>query len=161
MIDCPRESEVLEAVAAVRLDGELHAHIAECASCADAAEVAAALRDEQDVAWHDADLPTADIVWLRAQLNARAEAARVASRPITIVQALGIACAIGALAGLIGTTAWWLRSWAAWLSSAAAVIASAPSTFDMAGLAARGILLALGVWLVLAPVAIYLAATED
>jgi hypothetical protein len=31
----------------------------------------------------------------------------------------------------------------------------------MATLASRGILLAVGVWLVLAPVAVYLAATED
>jgi len=32
---------------------------------------------------------------------------------------------------------------------------------DMAALATRGILLALAVWLVIAPVAVYLAATED
>jgi hypothetical protein len=181
MIDCPRESEILEAVASARLKPgpttaagqsavagpgfspaiELQRHLAECRWCEDAAEVAAALGDEQGIAWHDADIPQADVVWLRAQLHARAEAARVASRPITIVQALGIACAAGAAAGLVGTTAWWLQSWVAWLSSAATVVASAPSTFEMAGLLARGIFLALGVWLVLAPVAVYLAAIED
>ena len=101
------------------------------------------------------------MVWLRAQLQARADAARVASRPIAVVQALGVACAIGAIAAIVGTTFWWLRSWVAWLGDAAAVIASAPSTFEMATLASRGILLAVGVWLVLAPVAVYLAATED
>ena len=183
MIECPFESEVLEAVAAARLKPgattetgrqpamvgpgfspaaqELAQHLDVCASCHDAAVVAAALRDEQDAAWEDAALPSAQVVWLRAQLHARAEATRVASRPIAIVQALGAACLIGAIAALIGTTFWWLRSWVAWLGDAAAVVANAPGTFEMATLASRGILLAVGVWLVLAPVAVYLATIED
>jgi hypothetical protein len=161
MIECLREQEVLEAVAAGRLDETLREHLAICSSCTDAAEVAAALRAEHDAAYEDAVIPAADVIWLRAQLRARAEATRVAARPIAIVQALGVACAVGAAAGLLGTTAWWLRSWAAWLANAVAVISSAPSTLEIANLAARGILLALCVWLVLAPVAVYLAATED
>ncbi len=129
---------------------------------ADDQELIAALQEEWDDAWDEsAALPDANVVWLRAQLRARAEAARLAARPIAVVQALGAACAIGAAAGVIGTMAWWLRSWAAWLSSAAAVIASADSSLEMATLASRGILLALAVWLVIAPVAVYLAATEE
>jgi hypothetical protein len=125
-------------------------------------DVVAALQDEWDDAWDEAAaVPDANVVWLRAQLRARAEAAQLAARPIAVVQALGVACAIGAAAGVIGTIAWWLRSWAAWLSSAATVIASADSSLEMATLASRGILLALAVWLVIAPVAVYLAATEE
>ncbi len=125
-------------------------------------DVVAALQDEWDDAWDEAAaVPDANVVWLRAQLRARAQAAQLAARPIAVVQALGVACAIGAAAGVIGTIAWWLRSWAAWLSSAATVIASADSSLEMATLASRGILLALAVWLVIAPVAVYLAATEE
>jgi predicted anti-sigma-YlaC factor YlaD len=161
---CPRESDVLEVVAAdatTEAGREVLAHLSACESCRDAAAVAAALRAERDAAWEEASLPTADVVWLRAQLYARAEAARVASRPIAMVQALGIACAVGAIGAVIGTASWWLRSWVAWLGDAAALVAGAPGTFEMATVASRGILLAVGVWLVLAPVAVYLAATED
>lgn len=163
--DCPFESEVLEAAvvgpglsAAAR---ELTDHLRECPTCRDAALVAAALRSERDIAWEEASLPTSDVVWLRARLYARAEAARIASRPMAVVQALGVACAIGAIAAVAGTSLWWLRSWAVWLGDTAALLASAPTTFEVATVASRGILLAVGVWLVLAPVAVYLAATED
>lgn len=161
---CPRESEVLDVVvadAATEAGRDVLAHLSACESCRDAAAVAAALRAERDAAWEEASVPSADVVWLRAQLYARAEAARVASRPIAVVQALGVACAVGASAAIMGTALWWLRSWVAWLGDAAALVALAPGTFEMATLAARGILLAVGVWLVLAPVAVYLAATED
>jgi hypothetical protein len=129
---------------------------------ADDQDLIAALQEEWADAWDEAaEVPDANVVWLRAQLRARAEAASLAARPIAVVQALGVACAIGAAAGVIGTMAWWLRSWVAWLSSAAAVIASADSSLEVATLASRGILLALAVWLVIAPVAVYLAATEE
>jgi len=106
-------------------------------------------------------VPAADVIWLHAKIRARHEAMRLAVRPIALVQALGFACAVGAGAALIGTSAWWLRSWVVWLSNAAAVIANAPSTVEVASIAARGVLLALCVWLVIAPVAVYLAAADD
>jgi predicted anti-sigma-YlaC factor YlaD len=171
MTECPREFEVLEAVASGAVVGpgcnpavpavrELADHLDACPSCREAAIVVAALAGERAAAWEEAP-PPSDVVWLRAQLKARAEATRLASRPIAVVQAFGVACAVGALAAIVGTTFWWLRSWVVWLGDAAALLASAPSTFEMATLASRGILLAVGVWLVLAPVAVYLAATED
>jgi predicted anti-sigma-YlaC factor YlaD len=175
MNECPLESEVLEAAVVgpaflvrrslgeggSQAPRELADHLDACPSCREAAMVVAALRVERDIAWEEAALPGGDVVWLRAQLRARAEAARVASRPIAVVQAVGVACAVGAIAAIVGTAFWWLRSWVAWLGDAAAVVASAPTTFEMATLASRGILLAVGVWLVLAPVAVYLAATDD
>jgi predicted anti-sigma-YlaC factor YlaD len=175
MTECPRESEVLEATIAGQAflvrrspgeggrpaDPELADHLDACPSCREASIVVAALRTERDAAWEEASLPTSHVVWLRAQMQARAEATRLASRPIAVVQALGVACAVGVIAALVGTSYWWLRSWVVWLGDAASLITSAPGTFEMAALASRGILLAVGVWLVLAPVAVYLAATED
>lgn len=171
---CAREADVLDAVASTRLsrrsgenahaakaDLELFAHIAECNSCRDLADVTQALFDEREAAWAEPAVPTADVVWFRAQIRARAEAARLASRPVAVVQAIGVACALGAIAGVVGTGLWWLRSWATWLSEVATLVATAPSSIEMMGLAVRGVLLAAAVWLVLAPVAVYLAATEE
>ena len=120
------------------------------------------LREECDAACEEAArIPSAEVLWLRAKIRARGEAAQLAAKPVAIVQALGVACAVGATAGVLGTTVWWLRSWIAWLSSAAAAIATADSSLQIATVASRGILLALAVWLVIAPVAVYLAATEE
>ncbi len=160
MTSCKREPDVLDAVATGRLDA-LDEHLAACEACRDTLLVARALAHEQDAAWTDAALPTADVVWFRAQLRARAEAARLAARPVLVVQAIALACLVGAIAGVLGTGTWWLWSWVAWLSSAASVVASADGTLAITTLAIRGILLALAVWLVIVPMAVYLAAMED
>ena len=163
VLECGREPEILEAIAASRLaaDEALQHHLTECTACADLAQVARVLREDRESVWDGAAVPAADVVWVRAQMRARAEAARLSARPVAVVQALGVACALGATAGVFGAAAWWLRSWVVWLSSAANVVMNGPSGFEMAAVASRGILLALAVWLVIAPVAVYLAATED
>lgn len=164
---CPREADVLDAVASLRwphrADEELRQHVSGCAMCADTALVAGALHQDQDEIWQQAVVPAADIVWWRAQMRARVEASQAAARPVLAVQAIGVACALGAVAGLFGSIGWWFRSWLDWLSSAAVAIAAAPTPmgFDFVTIATRGLLLALAVWLVLAPVAVFLAATDD
>jgi predicted anti-sigma-YlaC factor YlaD len=160
MTSCRREPDVLDAVAAGRLDA-LEQHLAACEACRETLLVAEVMAHEQELAWTDAALPTADIVWFRAQLKARSEAARLAARPVLLVQAIALACLVGAIVGVLGTSAWWMWSWMSWLSSAASVVASAEGTLAMTSLAIRGILLALAVWLVIAPMAVYLAAMED
>jgi hypothetical protein len=142
MTPCGREPEIVGMITAGgehdALADELTQHLHDCADCRDAAAVASAVRSEREAAWHDA-VPTADIVWFRAQLKARAEAAEFAARPVFVVHALAAACLVGVVAGVIGTM----------------------GTFDIASVLGRGILLAFAVWLVMAPIAVYLAATED
>lgn len=162
-LECRREADVMDAIASGRwpdrADGELRAHVASCALCADAAEVASALRIEHDAAWREAaSVPPADLMWLRAQARARAEAARQAARPVAIMQALGLACATGVVSLLIGVVAFWVWSRTDWLD---ALPAADSFGLDVMGLAMRGTLLAIGFWLVLAPVAVYLAAADD
>lgn len=72
-------------------DNEIEAIVAE----AIAAEAAAARRQAQP--------PSSAIVWWRAQMRARHEAASAVERPLTIVHALAIACGAGLLASIIGT----------------------------------------------------------
>jgi hypothetical protein len=162
-LECRREADVIDAITAQRwpdrADADLRAHVAQCAICADVAEVAWALRQDRDAAWAEADrLPSAHVVWFRAQARARAEAARQAARPIAVMQALGLAGATGVISILIGIVAYWVWQRADW-------VALLPTTtglnLDAMGFAIRGVLLAVGLWLVLAPVAVYLAASDD
>lgn len=162
-IECPREQDVLDAIAACRWpdrDVDLRAHVEACEVCRDLADVASALTYEHQASVEEMTaLPSADVVWWRAQIRARTDAAHAASRPIAVVQALAIACAVGVVVGLAGNAAWGLPLWARWFTGATAAVAAAAGT-DAVGLALRGGVLAIGVWLVLAPVAVYLA-TDD
>ena len=76
--------------------------------------VAEAIAAEASLARQEAAPPSSAIVWWRAQMRARQEAAVAAERPITIVHALAIAAAAGlmlsvagyAIAGLKGSAGW-------------------------------------------------------
>jgi hypothetical protein len=99
---CPRETDVLELVAIgqwpARADAELRAHVAACASCADMAAVAAAVVDARDAGAARVRVPDASLVWFRAQLRAREEAARRAARPLWLAQVAAVAAVVIALA---------------------------------------------------------------
>ena len=162
-LDCCREADVIDAVASQRwpdrADEELRRHVASCVICADVAEVASALREDHDAVCDEAmHLPSADLIWLRSQARARAEATRQAARPIAIMQALGLAGATAVISLLIGAVAYWVWQRADWLT---AFPSYEPVAMDTMGLAVRGVLLAVGLWLILAPVAVYLVASED
>lgn len=161
-IDCGREPDLLDAIASGRwpdrADDGLREHVSQCSICADVAEVMLAFAGEQEAAWVESRaLPPANVVWLRAQARGRADAAREAARPIAVMQALGFAGAAGVMSILIGAVAWWVWSRTDWLTLSTA----SPESMDVMNLAIRGVLLAVGLWLVLAPVAVYLAAAND
>src|SRR6185295_1170861 len=92
-------------------DQALKDHVRECASCADAVAVTSALLADAAYARHESSPPSSAIVWWRAQMRARQEAARVAERPLTIVHALAIACAAGLLLGLLGLAGAWAHAY--------------------------------------------------
>jgi hypothetical protein len=164
-IECVHEHEVLDAIAFGRWSAErspeLVAHAADCAVCRDVADVARALHDDREAAMRDAHPPTAGVVWWRATVRARAEAARTAMQPITVLQGVAGACMAGATAAL-ATVAW------RWMDSADRIgdllsrfvaergVAGGFS-FEHALLAVLGI----AVCLVLAPVALYFTLTDD
>ena len=64
--------------------------------------VADAIAIEAASARREAQPPSSAIVWWRAQLRARQEAAHAADRPVTIVHTLAIACGIGLLLSVAG-----------------------------------------------------------
>jgi hypothetical protein len=175
--ECPREAELLEALQASAWPDccpqVLRDHVAACASCAELAAIVLPLLDEHHAAVSSASVPPSGAVWWRAQMRARQEAARRAARPISIAQAIGVACAVGLLAGGLTLLAPSLGEVASaagdieWLTWTASFIpSSAPWSLDSMTLkslapATMAVLLALTAVLLLAPVAIYLAGAED
>ena len=87
--------------------------------------VAEAIAAEAAMAREEAAPPSSAIVWWRAQMRARQEAAQLADRPITVVHALAIACGAGLLLSVVGYVAAGVRGSAGWLSSVYASIAAA------------------------------------
>ena len=162
-LECCREGEVIEAIVSHRWPDraadDLRGHVAQCAICADVASVAGALREDYESACESAaGLPPADLVWFRSQARARAEATRQAGRPIAIMQAIGLAGATAVISALIGVVAYWVWQRADWFTIMPSV---AMPGLDTMGFAVRGVLLAIGLWLLLAPVAVYLVASDD
>ena len=93
--------------------------------------VAEAIAAEAAIARTEAAPPSSAIVWWRAQMRARQEAARAADRPITIVHGLAIACGAGLALSLIGSAIAGVRGSSGWvvdvyrtLSTTAAPLAS-------------------------------------
>jgi hypothetical protein len=163
--ECAREQDVLDAMASRRWpdrDPEIAAHVNACSVCSDLVQVAAAFRDDQDVAWSEAvPLPSGEVIWWRAQVRARAEAQRLAARPITIVQGLGAAAAIVVVVAVfaLGDVPFGsaLQRLATEVSS---LVSRVPLTTDVAAVVLRGSLLAVGVWLAAIPIAAYLTSDE-
>jgi hypothetical protein len=77
--------------------------------------VAEAIAAEAAFARTEAAPPSSAIVWWRAQLRARQEAAHAVERPITIVHGLAIAAGAGIALSLIGTAVAGVRGSSGWL----------------------------------------------
>jgi hypothetical protein len=166
-LECGREADVLEAVAFGRWPdrgGELAAHVSACEACADLAIVALALRDDGAALCREAQPPAAGMVWWRATIRARAEAARTAAQPISVLQGIAGACFVGAAAGL-ATIAWQSIHWLDRIGELAVRLESRRADIAAASTLAQGhglpILVAVACGLVLAPLAIYLTLTDD
>jgi hypothetical protein len=165
---CEREGELWEAIAAGRwpdaTNTDLWAHVNACATCRDVALVSSSLSIEGSAARREAAPPSAAIVWWRAQMRARQEAALIAERPITIVQALSAAVALGLGVALAGTALPWLQTPLAWLATmrdAAAVSAGGIAAMD---LTSRWIVWPLAMVvcsLIFAPIAVYVITFDD
>ena len=77
--------------------------------------VAEAIAAEAAFARTEAAPPSSAIVWWRAQMRARQEAALAAERPITIIHGLAIAAGAGLALSLIGTAVAGVRGSSGWL----------------------------------------------
>lgn len=153
MSDCPREQEMLAIVQAGRwpdsCDDDSRSHINACSVCAGIVEVASLVGADYHASLRTARVPAAGLVWWRMQRRARQDAARTASRIITIVQAIAVSAGVAVAIGIIAATS--------------RAFGFAPAEMSRTLLAQWGVplLIALASWAALAPVALYFAVSKD
>ncbi|MBI4908604.1 MAG: hypothetical protein HY820_33600 [Acidobacteria bacterium] len=112
---CAFEAEVLAAVVECawphRCGQELVEHARQCPVCADLVLVAGAIRtDRQSDDMTIAAVPDSGRIWWKAQMRARREAIDAAGRPITAIQVITLACAMGLIGACFGATSTWFQS---------------------------------------------------
>jgi hypothetical protein len=139
-------------------DAELRAHVAACAECAEIAAAAAALFEERRAVLSDTEIPRSGLVWWRIQMRARRDAQRAAARTVSLVHAAALCGAFGVALAILGVK--FLSGWESSLPAlASAVRAGALGASSL--LWGVPLLLALGAWVALTPVAVWLAVGED
>ena len=161
--ECDREHEVMEAIAFGRWPDQcaaLAAHATSCAICADVVEVGRALLEDRAALCREAQPPSSGMVWWRATIRARAEAARTATQPISILQGIAAACIVGAAAGL-ATAAWRSLHWMDRIGEIALQLESRRAGLALASPLSLPILLAVAAGLVLAPLALYITFADE
>jgi hypothetical protein len=121
----------------------------DCPECGALVALAAEIQREFETTQREARVPTPEIVWWRAQMRARQDAARQAARPIVLTQALAVAALIGLLISAIGRVTLPMISWGDLIPVA------------VTGLPVVHIAIAAAFCLVAAPVAVYLALSRE
>lgn len=151
-IDCTREEEVVTVVLSGgwphNAASELRQHAEGCAVCRDVVAIAPALRQDQRTA--ETQVPAAGQVWWRAAIRARADAAHDAARPMIWLQAVAGASAAGA--ALAGVSMIWPR-----IQGMVRFVPFADASLQEA----LPLLLLVGVGIVAAPLAYFLAVPRD
>lgn len=119
------------------------------------------IADDREAVWSEARVPSAGAVWWRSQLRAREDAAREAGRPVAFIQGVAASVAVWLIVSLVrALPAGYLSEWRTWVSSSLPALTMA----DVARVTTAVpliVFILVAVWLVLAPVAIYFAATDE
>ena len=165
-MDCPREPELVAAVLTGRvLAEELHMHAESCEVCREVLTAVTLLRGDRELTRGDLPVPAAGQVWWRAAVRARLEATHAAARPLTWAQAVAGASAAGLAAGAL-TLAWpTVEGITGWIAARAWSLSPAPQ--EVATLVTSAMqrslpfAIAAAAALVLAPLALYLALSDD
>jgi hypothetical protein len=126
--------------------------------------VAEAIATEAAQARREAAPPSSAIVWWRAQMRARREAAQAAGRPITIVHGLAIACFCGLALSLAGTLIAGVRGSAAWLVNVYASFSALAAPLAAIDLTSRWVMLPMTAMLatiVIASIAAYVIFADE
>ena len=169
---CSREAEVAAAVrqrAWRSADDELGRHVEQCVACAEVAAVCEALAGDRDALRGafgpgNGSLPSAGQVWHRATLRARAEGLQSVSRSLVWAYGIAGAAVVGLSAAFVG--AFWpivtstLRRMA-WKAPAPVLDDSVASWVSTALQNGVPFVVAVGVCLALAPLAVYFAIRDD
>ncbi|HMC76024.1 MAG TPA: hypothetical protein VKH34_02790 [Vicinamibacterales bacterium] len=126
--------------------------------------VAEAIAAEAVLARSEAAPPSSAIVWWRAQMRARQEAALAASRPITIVHALAIAAGAGLMLSVIGYALAAVKGSSGWVTGVYQSLAAAAAPLAAVDLTSRWVTLPITAMLVsvlVASVAAYFIFADE
>jgi hypothetical protein len=165
--ECARESEVVSAVLMGawpnRCDDVLVAHASQCEICGEVAAVAVVIREASEHDRREAPVPVAGQVWWRAAVRARLEASHASTQPMTWLHGITAALVIGVMLAVAGM-AW--PSIAGGFDAAktvGATLLTSEAATAIAGPLRTTLLIALaaGAVLVIAPIAIYLALSDE
>ncbi len=140
---CRREDELLDALGRGFIGPELAAHIEACVSCSEIHMVAGAVLDESAQAISEAPIPSAGTMLWRMRMRMRREAQATARRSLLIGQAATLVVAIGLLLSFFGADL---------AVEVREVIASIRVSTP--------ILLTVATWLLVAPIAGYVAIRQ-
>ncbi len=167
-LECAREEEVVGAVLGQRwpeaCDEELQVHVTACAVCSDVVIIASMLREDRELARRHVQVPAAGQVWWRAAVRARLEGAQAAQRPMTWLHGIAGACAAGLFVTAMSTAWPSVQRAAGWMG---AQDWSVPGGMELATLAGsavqRGLpfVVAAAIGIVLTPIALYFALSDD
>jgi hypothetical protein len=167
-IECTCEPAVVEAVVSGqwphRADDALVTHALECEVCREVASIATLMHDDYDRSRYEAQVPAAGQVWWRAAIRARLESTQTATKPMTWLHGMTAAAAVGVLLAVF-TLAWPLLP--PMLESGWTLVAGYFPNPEVASAMANGLRvsafvgLAAAAILVLAPLALYFALSDD
>ena len=165
---CAHEDDVVAAVLSRRWDAAeegLKQHAEGCEICRDVVAVATLLSADQERSRYTVHVPAAGQVWWRSAIRARLEGAQAAARPMTWLHGIAGACALGLAVAVISMAWTSIRGMAAWLAAQAlpADLGVGNIASLMTAVVQRSLPLAFVVaaCIVLAPVALYLAFSDD
>jgi hypothetical protein len=114
---CDKEAQVVEAARTGSWDAELRLHADTCPACSEVALAARVLNEMHAADLAEARIPDAGLMWWKAQLLAKREAAERASQPINFVERFAYAWVA---VGVIGVCIWQWSAIRAWFESFAA-----------------------------------------
>lgn len=164
---CPREADVIACLdyrcSKPTID-ELLAHFELCETCRDVAMLARLIKDDHEYAQQEIRVPAAGQIWWRAAVRARLEAVHAAARPLTWLNGVAAACAIGLVLALVGRTWPLIRETAEWVVTASLVdVAFREAATQIGAQLQRSIAFVLiaGAFVLIAPLAIYFALADN
>ena len=165
--ECARAADVLAAMTAgpepVLSNEESRQHADVCESCREMVTMVAALRRERDRLRRGAAVPSAGLIWWRAQLRQRQQAALRATAPVTAVHAAALVAAVvlaivlvsvAARSGATASLSGFLPSVSFWAEASPSLTIESPAL-------RYGVMLGATAWLILGPVALYFALRRD
>lgn len=171
--ECPREQDAINAIVTGRwphhCDEALSAHVAECSVCKEIVDLAGAFRLERDELLAGASLPSAGQMWWRAAIRAKLEASEQVARPFSWLFGVSVACVVGLAIAVVELL--WSPVQHAFTSATSVtwtppfglseVMRLLPSLTDPIMSTGAFLLLGATAFLVLAPLALYFALSDE